>query len=183
MRKISKQKISEIYAKALADAGHDSDQAKSLYEQANLLHKIFSENRKICEYFSSPLFSLEDKQDTLLSLVKEQNLLPIMQRFLQIVLENNRFADINTILEEFTKKYMEDSGYIYVTVKSVKELSKKQDKDLQNNLKKLLSKEVIIKYEIKPEILGGLIIQYDSNIIDDSIQNKISIIEKAMKGA
>jgi len=68
-------------------------------------------------------------------------------------------------------------------VQSVKELSKKQDKDLQNNLKKLLSKDVIIKYEIKPEILGGLIVQYDDNIIDDSLKNKLYLIEKMMKGA
>ena len=54
---------------------------------------------------------------------------------------------------------------------------------MQKNLKKLLSKDVIVKYEIKPEILGGLVIQYEDNIIDDSLQNKISLIEKAMKGA
>ena len=54
---------------------------------------------------------------------------------------------------------------------------------MQKNLEELLSKKVIIKYKIKPEILGGLIIRYESDIIDDSIKGKLSRIETAMKGA
>ena len=183
MKKVSKQKIAEIYAKALTDAGYDTKQAKPLYEQAEYLRHIFSENHKLTEYFSSPLFPLKDKKDTLSAFCQEQKLLPIMQNFLQIILENNRFSNIRKIIEEFIKIHMENCGYVYVTVQSAKELSKKQDNDLQKNLKKLLSKEVIVKYEIKPEILGGLIIQYDGSIIDDSLKNKIYLVEKAMKGA
>jgi len=183
LKKISKQKIAEIYARALLNSEKDIKEAKSLLEQMQSLQTFLQENNKITEYFSSPLFSLSDKKELLDKFCREQQFLPLVQNFLHVVLENNRFSKIDVIISEFIEMYMEDCGYTYVTVQSVKELSKKQDNDLQNNLKKLLSKEVIIKYEIKPEILGGLVIRYDDNIIDDSIKNKISLIEKAMKGA
>ena len=183
MKKISKQKIAEIYAKALIDAEKTPVEARILMEQAKSLADFLEKNFNVAEYFSSPLFSIQDKQNTLSAFCKEQKFLPIMNNFLQILLENSRFSQINQILSEFIKLYMENCGFVYVNVQSAKELSKKQDNDLQKNLKKLLSKDVIVKYEIKPEILGGLVIQYEDNIIDDSLQNKLSIIEKAMKGA
>ena len=183
MKKVSKQKIADIYAKALIDAKKSAEEAKVLLEQVQNLQDFLRKNEKIAQYFSSPLFPLSQKTEMLNNFCREQQFLPIMQNFLHIILENSRFSQIEAIAAEFIKIYMEKSGFVYVTVQSVKELSKKQDKDLQNNLKKLLSKDVIIKYEIKPEILGGLIVQYDDNIIDDSLKNKLYLIEKMMKGA
>ena len=125
MKKISKQKIAEIYAKALMDAEKTPVEAKILLEQAKSLLDFLAQNSEASEYFSSPLFSLEDKQNTLSILCKEQNFLPIMNNFLQILLENSRFSQINQILNEFIKIYMESCGFVYVNVQSAKELSKK----------------------------------------------------------
>ncbi len=183
MKKISKQKIADIYATALIDEAGCEHNVEELYAQVQKFTALLQEDTNIINYFASPLFKTSEKLDTLEKINKKIKFLPLLYRFLQLIIENNRFSQIDDILETFVKIHMNNNGYIYVVVQSVKELSKKQNMDLQKNLQNVLSKKVIIKYEIKPEILGGLVILYDGNIIDDSLKNKISIIEKAMKGA
>ena len=49
-------------------------------------------------------------------------------------------------------------------------------------MKKHLQQEIIINYNINPNILGGLIIEYGSTRIDDSLKGKLSRLEQVMKG-
>ena len=50
-------------------------------------------------------------------------------------------------------------------------------------LEKLLKQKIIINYSINPTILGGLIIEYGSTRIDDSLKGKLSRLEQVMKGS
>ena len=182
MKKVSKEKIAQIYAKALLDSAKSATDAKIVCKQAKELAEFLVEDKNIVSYFSSPMFSQKDKFEALNETSKKMGLCDELKRFLQIVIENNRFCEIENMLETYAKLFAEKNGYIYVTVQSVKELSKKQDKELKNNLEKLLSKKIILKYEIKPEILGGLVVLYGDSIIDDSIKGKLSSLEKNLKG-
>ena len=67
-----------------------------------------------------------------------------------------------------------------VRVHKAKTSAKK--KSLTANLEKMLSKKVVVNYEICPEILGGLIVKFGSSMIDDSIRGKLNRLEIMMKG-
>lgn len=183
MQKTSKYKIDRIYAKALLGGAAQDDAVKEVYAQTSELLEILQKDGDITLYFSSPLISLEEKISTAKEICKKSELAPELCRLMEIVAQNDRFSELAGILQEFCDMYLKNNGFVSVEVQSVKELSKTQDKNLQKNLEELLSKKVIIKYQIKPEILGGLIIRYESDIIDDSIKGKLSRIETAMKGA
>ena len=118
MKKINKQKIAEIYANALLNAEKSAEEAKILLKQTQKLQDFLQKSNKTIEYFSSPLISMSDKKNMMDMFCKEQKFLPIMQNFLQILLENNRFSQISAIMDEFTKIYMENCGFVYVTVQS-----------------------------------------------------------------
>ena len=69
-----------------------------------------------------------------------------------------------------------------VEVETVKQLSAAQDKKLQQNLEKILSKKVVLAYKITPEIIGGLRIKFGSEMIDNSLASKLNRLEIEMKG-
>ena len=71
---------------------------------------------------------------------------------------------------------------IEVSVESVKSLSSAQEKKLLTTLEKKLNKKVVVNHVLNPELLGGLRIQYNSNMIDDSIMGKLNRLEIMMKG-
>ena len=67
-------------------------------------------------------------------------------------------------------------------MQSAQALSNAQEKSLTANLEKMLSKKVVVNYEICSEILGGLIVKFGSSMIDDSIRGKLNRLEIMMKG-
>ena len=101
---------------------------------------------------------------------------------LEIISANNRFPELLPILEDFVHIWYAKNGYVEVSVQSVQELSAAQTEKLSNTLEKMLSKKVVLSYEIRPEILGGLIVKFGSSMIDDSIRGKLNRLEIMMKG-
>ena len=99
-----------------------------------------------------------------------------------MIAENGRFAELPQILEAFSHIYYVRHDIAEVEVGTVRELSAAQDKKLRANLEKMLSRKVVVKYEIKPELLGGLVIKFNSNMIDDSLKSKLNRLELVMKG-
>ena len=61
-------------------------------------------------------------------------------------------------------------------------LTETQDKNLKTNLKNFLKKDVLINYHINPDIMGGLVVSYNSEMIDDSLKGKLNRLETIMKG-
>ena len=45
-----------------------------------------------------------------------------------------------------------------------------------------MGNKVVVKYQIKPEILGGLVIECGTKFIDDSVKGKLERFELLMKG-
>ena len=76
-----------------------------------------------------------------------------------------------------------DNKEIKVNVTSVIKIND----SLENKLKKILSKNGKLKVKIinliDKDLLGGLIIQIGSNLIDTSIKTKLNKVKNAMKGA
>ena len=101
---------------------------------------------------------------------------------LDLIAENGRFAEMAQILDAFKHIYYAKHGITEVEVGTVKALSVAQDNKLKANLEKMLSSKVVVKYQIKPELLGGLVIKFNSNMIDDSLKSKLNRLELVMKG-
>ena len=91
------------------------------------------------------------------------------------------------LLEDVLKRCLElqnsDNKEIKVIVTSVSKIRE----SLVDKIKKVFSKngKVTVKIIniINEELLGGLIIQVGSNLIDTSIRTKLNKIKNAMKGA
>ena len=103
------------------------------------------------------------------------------------IITSQDFHNDYHILEEVLKSYIElhtaDNKEIKVNVTSVIKIND----SLENKLKKILSKNGKLKVKIinliDKDLLGGLIIQIGSNLIDTSIKTKLNKVKNAMKGA
>ena len=61
-------------------------------------------------------------------------------------------------------------------------LSVRAMNNLAAAMEKYTGNKVVVKYQIKPEILGGLLVECGSELIDDSVKGKIDRLELLMKG-
>ena len=182
MKKDSKTKIARVYAQALYEAAVEKKAVEKVSEDIIKLHDIISADADIVKNLANPLWAVEDKVSALKAVAAKLKLDAETLNCLNLIAENGRFAEIAQILDAFKHIYYVKHGITEVEVGTVKALSATQDKKLKANLEKMLSSKVVVKYQIKPELLGGLVIKFNSNMIDDSLKSKLNRLELVMKG-
>lgn len=182
MKKDSKTKIARVYALALYEAAEEKKVVEKVSEDIIKLHDIISADADIVKNLANPLWAVEDKVSALKAVAVKLKLDSETLNCLNLIAENGRFAEMAQILDEFKHIYYAKHGITEVEVGTVKTLSATQDKKLRANLEKMLSSKVVVRYQIKPELLGGLVIKFNSNMIDDSLKSKLNRLELVMKG-
>ena len=182
MKKDSKTKIGRVYALALYEAAEAKKAVSRVSDDMAKLLDAVKADSEIVKYLSNPLWNVDDKKAALKAVAAKMKLSDETLNCLDLIAENGRFAELPQILEAFRHILYEKHGIAEVEVGTVKELSAAQDEKLRANLEKMLSRKVVVKYEIKPELLGGLVIKFNSNMIDDSLKSKLNRLELVMKG-
>lgn len=182
MKKDSKTKIARVYALALYEAAEERKTVPQVSDDMMKLLDAVRADAGIVKCLANPLWGLDDKKAALREVAARMKLNAETLNCLDLIAENGRFAELPQILEAFRHIYYVRHDIAEVEVGTVRELSAAQDKKLRVNLEKMLSRKVVVKYEIKPELLGGLVIKFNSNMIDDSLKSKLNRLELVMKG-
>ena len=176
------------YSRALYGLAVDKKIQNKMYAECKDLLRIFSENPSFTTIFKSQLLN-KKKQISVVSKIfsdKKEKKIQISIDLLGLIMLLAKNARLN-ILEEVLKRYIElhtsDNKEIKVNVTSVIKIND----SLETKLKKILSKNGKMKVKIinliDKDLLGGLIIQIGSNLIDTSIKTKLNKVKNAMKGA
>jgi len=71
-------------------------------------------------------------------------------------------------------------GEIKAKLSSSKELSQVEIENIQKQLSESFTSKIILDYKYDPTLIGGLIIQVESIMIDTSIKNRLKKLEKSM---
>ena len=111
----------------------------------------------------------------LLEALEEKSLAGAIKKFLSIMRRNGDFSKLPNIVRDFKKLYNKKHG-----IKEVKVEIAREDKSIINQVKDILKLKHEPEVEIKKEILGGVVITInDEVIVDGSISRRInSIFEK-----
>lgn len=182
MKKDSKSKIASVYSLALYEAAEEKKAVNKVYSDIQILLEVVESEKDFLKYFANPLWDTDSKKSALKEIAAKIKISDETLNCLDVIADNNRFAELKLILESFIHLYFQKHNMAEVEVSSVKALSSVQDKKLTAQMEKMLGKKVVVKYNLNPELLGGLRIKYGSNMIDDSILGKLNRLEIMMKG-
>ena len=106
----------------------------------------------------------------------------ISLNFLRTLAKENAFCHFKDIADVFRGKVLSYLGGAQILVETAQNLTKEQEERLISGLTAKLKKKIYLTYKLNENLLGGLILHYDSIQIDDSVLNKLKTIENMMKG-
>jgi len=174
-------KTTEQYAKALFEVANEKKSVtKVLKDIKNIQNAVPDKN--LLQYLNSPLLKESQKKELIQTFSKLLKLNIITKNFLNVLVKDGHLNDLETILNAFNNINLKKNNMINVFVETAEPLSEIQEKRLKLGLEKKLKKEVILSYKLNENLLGGLILYYDSIQIDDSLEHKLKNIETIMKG-
>lgn len=99
-----------------------------------------------------------------------------IRQFVKILVKNNVLSLLPKILRFYTNYYNHQEGVVDLKIQTTKHLPK-----IAKELEKLLGDgKVFVTEEIKPELLGGAIFQWDDQMIDGSLRMRLQKLEQTL---
>ena len=161
------KKLLEIYSKGLYRSIDEGlcDEVLSLFESLDSKeHKEEMQN-----LFKNKTISKTEKLNFALDLFGENKAL---QAFAKTLFNNNRFELIPDIFRHFVEFAQKKQNNIPVKVSVSSSPSDEIKERVSEFVKENIGPSTPINYEVKKNILGGIILKYKDNEIDLSINNK-----------
>ncbi|WP_297680508.1 ATP synthase F1 subunit delta [uncultured Candidatus Pelagibacter sp.] len=87
---------------------------------------------------------------------------------------------VGQILNSFIETCSKKRGELKAELKSAKELSSDEISKITDELTKNFSSKIKLNYKHDESLIGGLVVQVGSTMVDTSIKNKLQQIENRM---
>lgn len=162
------------YGQALLEIGIGDGSIEELCGEITALARIFDDNRDFAGLLSSPSVALARKEELIKS-VFEGKISAVALNFLCVLAENGRLSLIGGIASELRRGYLEYAKITPVTVITAVPMNDKARERLAEKLKSRYGK-VTVTEKIAPEIIGGMIIICQNNMIDGSLRTRLKNI-------
>ena len=171
---------SKSYATALYELSKENSELDKVENGMKSLNKLLNESSDFKEMILSPTVAKEDKKNVIFTIAEKNNFSSNLKKFLGFVALKNRLFYLSNIIESFLNLVSNNKGELKAKLVSSKKLSNEEQKKIQSELSKDFKSPLKIKYEYDPNLIGGLIIQVGSVMVDTSIKSKLKQLEKNM---
>lgn len=182
VKKVSNFKTAKIYASALYESAEVSGALPAVLHDVETLKSAELNKLDEAKYLNSPIVDFEKKNVLLEVLAQKFELNEKTFNLLKILTQNGNFDLLDLVTDDFFTIYNNKHNIAEITVETSESLSAEQDEKLRKKLGEIFVKNIKINYQLKPEILGGLVIKNGTIHIDLSLKNKLKNLEQLMKG-
>ena len=165
----------------------------ALYEvatEANMLSEIEVHSASIINLIASsedfkslikdPTNNKEDQFNALNKISEQYKLNPLLTKFLSFLIFKRRFFYVDKILKSFGETCSIKRGELKAELTSAKDLSENEINNIKEELTKNFSSKIKLNYKHDASLIGGLIVQVGSTMVDTSIKNKLQQLENRM---
>lgn len=178
--------IARPYATALYELAQESKAISATEKSLDKIAILANENAEFANLLASPLVSADKKIAIIEDILKKASSKKdkpsaIIANFLKLVANNSRLFALPAMITSFKEIAAAGRKEVSAEVTSAKPLSASQLKSLSSTLKKKIGKTVKLQTHVDASLIGGLIVKVGSQMIDNSLQTKLSAMKNAMK--
>lgn len=173
--------ISEVanrYAKALFEVSEAAKNSDLVLSEVRALGEAVTKNAEIKTFLSSPIVPQVDKAKVLASLKGKFS--PAVENLLSVLNDKDRLAFLSEIAEAFEALIDEKHGVTRGVVRSAATLDPEQRKSLEETVRKVTGKQVILKFDVDPTLMGGLVAKVGGWTFDDSLTTHLTSLKEGL---
>ena len=168
------------YSLALFELASESNLLTQVEENSTSILKLISNNEDFKNFVKDPTLSRDDLLETINKISESLKLEKLFKNFISFLITKRRFFYVEQILKNFKEICSEKRGELKAELKSAKELSNEEITQITEELTKNFSSKIKLNYKHDESLIGGLVVQVGSTMVDTSIKNKLQQIENRM---
>jgi len=168
------------YSQALYELAEESKILGQIEDQASAVIKLITENKDFTSIIKNPTLKQEDLINIINLISEKFSFNELFKKFINFLIFKRRLFYIENILKDFVSICSINRGEILAKLTVAKELDKLQIEKIKSELSQNFGSNIKLHYKHDQDIIGGLIIQVGSVMIDTSIKNKLHKIRNKL---
>lgn len=177
---MSLQTVARRYATALADVAISRKEERQVQSELQVWASMVESNPALKEVFSNPTVPHDKKRRLLQELITRTRVNETTASFLQVLLMNQRLAQLQAITERFALILDERAGLVAAHITTARPVPEAQQNALRDALSQATGSSVRLSFETDESIIGGLVARIGSTIFDGSIESQLQRLATEM---
>ena len=168
------------YSLALFELASESNLLTQVEENSTSILNLISNNEDFKNFVKDPTLSRDDLLKTINKISDNFKLEKLFKNFISFLITKRRFFYVEQILKNFKEICSENRGELKAEIKSAKELTQEEINKITEELSNNFKSKIKLNYNYDKSLIGGLVVQVGSTMIDTSIKKKLQQIETRM---
>jgi len=170
----------ERYSLALYELSNESNLLAKIEEQCLSILGLINSSQDFKNLIKDPITKQENLFKIITLISENYKFETLLKNFLNFLIQKRRFFFLERILKSFIEICSKKRGELKAELKSAKELSNDEITMITEELTKNFSSKIKLNYKYDKSLIGGLVLQVGSTMVDTSIKNKLQQIENRM---
>ena len=172
--------VNNSYSQALYELIKEENNVNQVESEVNEIMRLFYECPEFINLIKDPRNTQSEQINVIDLIHAKYGLNNTFVKFLKLLVSKRRLFFLQKILKDFLLICSYERGQIVAKLTAAKELSNIEIENIKNSLKDNFGSNLKLEFTHDPSLLGGLMIQVGSIMIDTSIKNKLKQIENNM---
>ena len=168
------------YSLALYELANESNLLVNLEINSKAFLNLISSNKDFQNLIKDPTLNREILTNIINKISENFKLENLFKNFLNLLVLKRRFFFVEQILKKFVEICSEKRGELKAEIRSAKLLNQEEIKKITDELSNNFKSKIKLNYIQDESLIGGLVVQVGSTMIDTSIKSKLQQIENRM---
>jgi len=174
-------RLSKKYAYALYDLANEEKKIKKVSEGIKAISEAINGSDELKTVIISPVVLKDDLYSVVNEICKKIKADKLVTGFCNTLIENNRMNIFCQIANELEDIISAENGEVKVSLVSAKKVSKAEIDKISKSIKGAINKKPVITTTVDDEIIGGLIINIGSKMLDASVKGRLDKMHASLK--
>jgi F-type H+-transporting ATPase subunit delta len=171
------------YALALFELARDENALDNVMAGLDAFEGLLRESPDLLRLVKSPVYSADEQVRALGAVLDRAGISGVTGNFIRLVGTRRRLFAIPGMITAFRALVARHRGVVPAEVRVAEEPSPRVLDEIKSALREMTSKDVDLTVKIDPSLIGGLVVQIGSRMVDASLRTKLNHIRTAMKEA
>jgi F-type H+-transporting ATPase subunit delta len=168
--------VARRYARALFEIGVEKGTFEALGQELEALATLYRESLELRHTLENPVFKISQKRAILEQLLPRVAPSRVVQTFALLLVERRRINVLPSIARAFQELTDTQLGRVRATVSSARPLDVITVAEIQRALERRTGKKVLLKTELDPTLIGGVVARVGSLVLDGSLRTRLATL-------
>lgn len=178
---MSANAIARRYAKALVQLAADEGAVDKFQDELSGVEALLAGNPELGSLLSNPAYGIEEKLAILKDISAKKQLSTTISNAILLLQERNRLSCLGAIVTSYSVLADELSGIVRPVVTSAFPLAADRIAEIQGALEKSTGRKVVLKVEVDPSLIGGIVTRIGDKVLDGSVKTELTRIEDILQ--